>query len=357
MNACTILVGTGSAGQSGRIPPDEFRRFSQTDDRRSPVSDAGTHHDDTADPGSSSHPRVLVIAGPTASGKTGLALDLARHRPIEIVNADSRAFYIGMDAGTAKPSQAERALVRHHLVDIMRPDAPMSVTHFQHLALAAIDDVLGRDALPVVVGGSAQYLNALVEGWRAPAVPPNEPLRQELEREAELVGVEPLLERLREVDPASAERNGPNLRRIIRALEVWEATGTPLSDLQTRQPPPYRFLEVELWWPRDVLHARIDQRVDAMIANGLVDEVRDLLLAGYDPALPAFSSIGYRQLVPAIVDGSSAALAESIERIKIDTHRLVRHQQTWFRKNPRLHRIDMTAGPALPPLLELLAAS
>lgn len=321
MNASTILVGSGDTDHSGHLPC------------------------------------VLVIAGPTASGKSGLALELARHRPIEIVNADSRAFYIGMDTGTAKPSKAERESVRHHLVDILSPDAPMSVTHFQHLALQAIEDILGRGALPVVVGGSAQYLNALVEGWQAPAVPPNDPLRQELEREAELVGVDPLLERLRQVDPVSAERNGPNLRRIIRALEVWEATGKPMSSLQTRKPPPYRFVQVELWWPREVLYDRIDQRVDAMIVNGLVDEVRSLLAAGYDPALPAFSSIGYRQLVPAIVDGSSEALAEAIERIKVDTHRLVRHQQTWFRKNPRLHRIDMTREPALEKVLGLLGTT
>ncbi len=321
MNASTILVGPGDPGQSGP------------------------------------HPVVLVIAGPTASGKTGLALELAAHRAIEIVNADSRAFYLGMDAGTAKPSPAERALVRHHLVDIMTPDEPMSVMHFQQLALAALDDIVNRGALPVVVGGSAQYLNALVEGWRAPTVAPNDRLRQELEREAELVGVEPLLERLRAVDPVTAERNGPNLRRIIRALEVWEATGIPMSEQQSRQPPPFRFIEVELWWPRDVLYARIDERVDQMIVNGLVEEVQGLLAAGYDPALPAFSSIGYRQLVPALADGSPEELAAATERIKVDTHRLVRHQQTWFRRNPRLHRIDMTEGTALAEVMALLGGT
>ena len=162
------------------------------------------------DGGQSTHqPTVLVIAGPTGSGKTGLALALATKIPIEIVNADSRAFYIGMDAGTAKPTPDERSLVRHHLVDILAPDTPMSVTIFQELANEAITGIDARNALPVVVGGSAQYLNALVEGWRAPAVAPDEAFRRQLEAEAAEIGVEPLLDRLRSIDPAAAERNGP----------------------------------------------------------------------------------------------------------------------------------------------------
>jgi tRNA dimethylallyltransferase len=300
-------------------------------------------------------PLVLVIAGPTASGKTALALQLARLRPIEIINGDSRAFYIGMDAGTAKPTAAERVAVRHHLIDILQPDAPMSITEFQTMALAGLDEVLARQALPVIAGGSAQYLNALIEGWQVPPVAPNPELRLELEREAGVHGVESVWNRLFAVDPMAAERTGPNLRRIIRALEVWETTGIPFSAQQTRTPPPYRFLEVELWWPREDLYPRIDHRVDTMIASGLVEEVAGLLAAGYDPALPAFSSIGYRQLVPAIREGAN--LPEAIERIKIDTHRLVRHQQTWFRRNPRLHRIDMTQGSALDALLDLLRAA
>jgi tRNA dimethylallyltransferase len=316
MNTDTILVGSDEPGQLGR------------------------------------RPLALVLAGPTASGKTGLALELARVRSIEIVNGDSRAFYQGLDAGTAKPNPEERAAVRHHLIDILAPDAPMSITEFQALALAAIEDVLARDALPVIVGGSPQYLNALVEGWQVPPVAPNPELRLGLEREASSVGVGPVWHRLREIDPVAAERTGPNLRRIIRALEVWEATGIPFSAQQSRTPPAYRFLEVELWWPREELYSRIDRRVDAMIASGLVEEVAGLLAAGYDPALPAFSSIGYRQLVPAIREG--ADLPAAINRIKIDTHRLVRHQQTWFRRNPRLHRIDMSQDSALDTLLHLL---
>jgi tRNA dimethylallyltransferase len=283
---------------------------------------------------------LIVIAGPTASGKTGLALSLAESLPIEIVNADSRAFYRGMDVGTAKPTEAERTRVPHHLVDILDPPDPMSITHFQQLAEAAIEQIVDRERIPVLVGGTPQYVNALVEGWQVPEVPPNEDRRRELEREAKSIGVEPILDRLRQVDPDAAERTGPNLRRIIRALEVWEATGIPFSEQRTRGPVPFRAIEFELWLPREQLYERIDRRVDTMIENGLVAEVRHLLALGYDPALPAFSSIGYRQLVPAIAEG--ADLATAIERIKLDTHRLVRHQQTWYRRNPRLIRIDMT---------------
>ncbi len=290
-------------------------------------------------------PPLLAIVGPTASGKTGLALGLAGRLPIEVVNADSRAFYRGMDIGTAKPTSAERAIVPHHLVDILDPDEPMSAARFQQLATDAIADIHNRGRIPALVGGTPQYVNAVVEGWSIPQVTPHEERRRELEREAEEVGVAPILARLAEVDPAGAARTGPNLRRIIRALEVYEATGIPSSAMRALGDVPFRALEFELWLPRETLYARIDARVDAMIANGLVDEVRSLLAQGYDPALPAFSSIGYRQLMLAIAAGDD--LANAIERIKLDTHRLVRHQQTWFRRNARLIRIDMTGEDAL----------
>lgn len=295
-------------------------------------------------------PPLLVIVGPTASGKTGLAIDLADHLPIEIVNADSRAFYRGMDVGTAKPGEAERQRVVHHLVDIMEPDEPMSASLFQHLATAAIAAIHERGHIPVLVGGTPQYVNALVEGWRIPRVPPNHDRRRELEREAESDGVAPVLARLAGIDPEGAARTGPNLRRIIRALEVFEATGIPFSQLTARGDVPFRPLEFELWAPREVLYSRIDARVDQMVDDGLVDEVRSLLAHGYDPTLPAFSSIGYRQLMPTIA--ASDDLDRSIERIKLDTHRLVRHQQTWFRKNDRLIRIDMTQADAFDQVVE-----
>lgn len=292
-------------------------------------------------------PPLIAIVGPTASGKTSLALDLGDHLSIEIVNADSRAFYRGLDVGTAKPTAAERQRVHHHLIDILAPDEPMSVSIFQDLALAAIDEVHGQGTVPVLVGGSPQYVNALIEGWRMPPIPPDQERRRELEREAVAIGVGPMLARLAAVDPEAAATTGPNPRRVIRALEIYEATGRPPSQLRGRADVPFRPLEFELWLPREVLYARIDARVDEMIAAGLVEEVRALLAQGYDPSLPAFSSIGYRQLAPVLAAGASPeALAGAIERIKLDTHRLVRHQQTWFRRNERLVRIDMTAPDA-----------
>lgn len=290
-------------------------------------------------------PPLIAIVGPTASGKTGLALELANHLPIDIVNADSRAFYRGMDIGTAKPSVAERQRVAHHLIDIVEPDEPMSASLFQQLARDRIAAIHERGRIPVLVGGTPQYVNAVVEGWRIPQVSPNHERRRQLEREAETLGVAPLLARLAAVDPEGASRTGPNLRRIIRALEVYEATGIPFSQVAGRDDVPFDALELELWVPREILYRRIDARVDAMIAEGLVDEVRSLLARGYDPALPAFSSIGYRQLAPALA--GDLELEPAIERIKLDTHRLVRHQQTWFRKNDRLIRIDMTRADAV----------
>ncbi len=301
-------------------------------------------------PAPSGLPPILVIVGPTASGKTGLAVALADHLPIEIVNADSRAFYLGMDVGTAKPDDAQRSRAPHHLIDIMAPDEPMSASHFQHLARGVIDAIHARRHIPVVVGGTPQYVNSLVEGWRIPQVPPNHERRRQLEREAESVGVVAILDRLATLDPEAAARTGPNLRRIIRALEVLEATGVPSAQRVTRDDVPFLPLEFELWVPRDVLYARIDARVDAMIDDGLVDEVKSLLDQGYDAALPAFSSIGYRQLMPALASGED--LGPAIERIKLDTHRLVRHQQTWFRKSDRLIRIDMTKPDAFDQVLE-----
>ncbi|HWV23494.1 MAG TPA: tRNA dimethylallyltransferase, partial [Thermomicrobiales bacterium] len=187
-------------------------------------------------------------------------------------------------------------------------------------------------------------VNALVEGWRMPRVEPDPDVRSRLQREADEHGFEPLLARLREIDPASAMRTGPNVRRIIRALEVYEKTGQPMSEQQSKGPEPYDALELELWRPREELYRRIDDRVTEQVDAGLMDEIRALLAAGLSPEAGSFSSIGYRQAMPFI--RGEATLDETMERIRFDTHRLVRHQETWWRKNPRLVRVDMTAPDA-----------
>lgn len=284
-------------------------------------------------------PPVIVIVGPTASGKSAAAMDLAQRFPIEIVNADSRAFYRGMDIGTAKPTPEARARVVHHLIDILGPNEPMSLATFQDLTFDAIMAIHGRHHLPVLVGGTPQYVNAVVENWSIPRIPPNHELRMMLERQARENGVAPLLERLHAVDPVAADRIGPNPRRIIRALEVFEATGAPITALQGVRPSSYDVLEIELFLDRDRLYDRIDRRVDAMIAAGLVDELGALLASGVRPDAPALSAIGYRQLLPFL--RGETGWNETVERIKFDTHRLVRSQQTWFRRNSRMIRVDV----------------
>lgn len=283
-------------------------------------------------------PPLLVISGATGTGKSALAVDLALRFGGEVVNADSRAFYRGIDIGVSKPTEPERRGVPHHLIDILDPHDEMTLALFQERAMALVAEITGREGLPIVAGGTPLYLNALVEGWVMPKVEPNWALRADLEAEAAAVGVDVLADRLRAVDPTSAERAGTNLRRVIRALEVWEMTGVPMSAQEGRVPPPYRVLEIGLWRDRETLYPVLDARVDGWIGAGLVAEVRGLLAAGVDPACPAFSAIGYRQLIPYLRGESS--LDDAVAQVKYDTHRYVRHQETWFRRNPRLVRIE-----------------
>lgn len=288
-------------------------------------------------------PRILVLVGPTAVGKTALSIELGQRYDAEIINADSRLFYRGMDIGTAKPSAGQLALVPHHLVDFLEPTDPISLATVQDMAFAAIDDVIHRGKLPILVGGTPQYVNAIVENWQIPRVAPNPELRARMEAE-EQTKPGTLYVRLEQVDP-EAEKHRGNARRIIRALEVYEATGQPISALQGKGAPRYDALELELWRPRAELHKRIDNRAYEQIEQGLITEITTLLDAGVDPASPSFSSIGYRQLVPYI--RGEISLDEAIARIQFDCHRLVRHQETWWRKNPRLIRIDLEQPDAL----------
>jgi tRNA dimethylallyltransferase len=285
-------------------------------------------------------PPLVVVAGPTAVGKTALGIALAHRFDGEVVSADSRYLYRGLDIGVAKPEEEERRGVPHHLIDVVPPDGEMSLATYQDLAYAAIADVLARGRLPLLVGGTPLYVNAVVEGWRIPRVPPNPALRAALEAEAAARGIPALLARLREVDPDAAARTGTNLRRIVRALEVHEATGVPMSRQEGKGPRPFETLEIGLTMPRDALHRAVDRRVDDQIARGLVGEVRSLLDAGLDPDAPAMSSLGYRQLLPHLRGEES--LEAAVARIKTDTHRYVRHQETWLRRNPRLVPIDVT---------------
>ncbi len=275
-------------------------------------------------------PTVLFIVGPTASGKTAASLELAAHASIEIVNADSRLVYRGMSIGTAKPTPAEQAAAPHHLIDIAAPDEPFSLAAFLALARAAIADAAARGATPVVVGGAGQYVWGLAEGWSAPAVPPDHALRQELEAIAKRDGPTALHERLRAVDPDAADAIDPrNVRRIARAIEVWQATGAPFSRQRVKADPGFAPVVFGLQPGREELRRRIDQRVDSMLERGWLDEVRGLLDAGYGPELPSFSSAGYREMAAHIA--GEISLDEAAARTKHATHRLARAQGAWFK--------------------------
>jgi tRNA dimethylallyltransferase len=280
---------------------------------------------------------LCVIVGPTAVGKTALAVRLAEAVGGEIVSADSRQVYRGMDVGTAKATPQERAQVPHHLLDILDPDETLSLAQFQELAYAAIDDILARGRVPFLVGGTGQYVIAVVEGWQVPRVPPDGSLREELYRQAEAEGPEALHTRLRELDPIAAGRIDPrNVRRVIRALEVCLTTGQPISQQQQKSPSRYRLLMIGLTLPRSQLYRRIDERAERMIEAGLEDEVRRLIAAGYGFDLPAMSGVGYGQFAAYLA--GEVALADVIRDIKRASRRFVRHQDNWFRRDdPRIH--------------------
>lgn len=285
-------------------------------------------------------PLLTAIVGPTAVGKTALAIELAQALGGEIVSADSRQIYRLMEIGTAKPTPAERAAAPHHLVDIRDPDEPFSLAAYQDLAYAAINDILARGRAPFLVGGTGQYLAAVLEGWRIPRVPPQGELRAALEAEAAELGAPALHARLAAVDPAAAAQiQSTNVRRVVRALEVYMLTGQPISAQQTREPPPYRLRTIWLTRPRERLYARADARVDAMIAAGLADEVAGLLARGYGWELPSMSSLGYIQLRP-YFEGA-ASLDACVERLKFDTHAFIRRQAAWFRRLPGLEIQDL----------------
>lgn len=280
---------------------------------------------------------LIALVGPTAVGKTALAVALAHRLDGEIISADSRQVYRRMEIGTAKPSAAERAAAPHHLIDLCEPDEAFSLARYQDLALASIAEVIARGRVPLLVGGTGQYLAAVLEGWQIPRVAPQPALRAELQAEAERDGGARLYERLAEVDPMAALQIGPtNVRRIIRALEVYLVTGEPISTQQTRQPPPYQIRTIWLTRPRQELYARADARVDAMLAAGLVEEVEALVATGYGWQLPAMSSLGYIQFKP-YFEGE-AALETCIERLKYDTHSFIRRQGAWFRRLPQLEQ-------------------
>lgn len=282
--------------------------------------------------------RLVAIVGPTASGKTSLSVALAARHNGEIVNADSRQVYRGMEVGTVTPTAAERAGVPHHLFSIIEPDEPFSLSTYLDLARAALSAIWQRGGVPFLVGGTGQYVWALLEGWEPPRVPPQSELRAQLEARARSEGGDVLYRELAERDPEAARRIDPrNVRRVIRALELL-SVGQGAARPQ-RRAPLFKALILGIRWERAELYRRIDQRVYAMLDSGFVEEVRRLLDAGYSPDLPSLSSLGYREIA-AYLRGEMT-LDAAIERLKFSSHRLARMQSTWFRADdPRIHWID-----------------
>ncbi len=289
---------------------------------------------------------LIAVVGPTAGGKSELALRLALAFDGEIVSADSRQVYRFMDVGTAKPTPQERAAVPHWLIDVVDPDAEFSLTHYLDLAQEALADIWRRRRTPFLVGGSGQYVWALLEGWQVPRVAPDAALRRSLEERAEREGPDALYRELLALDAsAAAHVDARNVRRLVRALELQRQSVGAAS--RQKLQPEFQPLILAIDRPRAELYKRIDERVDRMLArgaeSGLVEEVRALLARGYAADLPPMSGIGYRQAVSHLQGEMS--LADVAATMKTETHRVARMQYAWFRRDdPRIRWLDASAS-------------
>lgn len=287
----------------------------------------------SASPASIAHlPPLVVVLGPTASGKSGLGIHLAQRFDGEIVSADSRQVYRCLDIGTAKVTLEEQALVPHHLLDVADPREIYSVSRFQHDAITAIDDILARGKQPYLVGGSPHYIQAVVDHLDIPHIAPQPELRAQLEARS----LDDLLAQLEALDPASAAAIDPhNRRRIIRALEVCLVSGKPFSEQRGVAHPLYRSLLLGIAWPRDALYARIDARVDERMRQGMVQEVRDLLARGISHERLDSLGLEYRY-ISRLLRGEYPDEAEMVQRLKYAIHDFTRRQLTWFRRDTRI---------------------
>ena len=275
---------------------------------------------------------LILIVGPTAVGKTELAIQLAQRLNGEIVSADSRLFYRGMDIGTAKPTREEQSRAPHHLIDIVNPDETLSLAVFQQKAKGVIADIHRRGKLPFLVGGTGQYIRAVTEGWTPPEVLPDSRLRDELENMKEQRGANWLHDKLNRLDPVAALKiDGRNVRRTIRALEVILTSGKKFSEQRGQSESPYHLISIGLTRPRAELYERVDQRIEAMFANGFLDEVKRLLDKGYSPSLPSMSAIGYRECIR-VINGQLMEEQAKVEMRRV-TRIFVRRQANWFKES------------------------
>ena len=277
----------------------------------------------------------MVIVGATATGKSQLAMTLATRYLGQIISADSRQVYRHMDIGTAKPTVTDRQLVSHHLVDIIEPDVAFGLQQFMTLESIAYQNVNNENMLPFLVGGTGQYVWAVLEGWIIPEVPPDEKSRRSLEALAEKSGVDAVFEMLESIDSyAAAKVDRQNARRVIRAIEV--ATYKKQHPGPRKIDPGIDNLVIGLRMDRERLYSRIDRRVDEMVSAGWLNEVRNLLDLGYDDTLPALSGVGYAELSSCL--NGDLSMDEAIAKTKLRTHKYARQQHAWFKANdPRIH--------------------
>jgi tRNA dimethylallyltransferase len=300
------------------------------------------------------NPDLLVIVGPTAVGKTALSLQLAKDFSGEIISGDSMQVYQQMDIGTAKATLDERSEIPHYMIDLIPPDRSFSVQEFQGLVQKTIFDIYSRGHLPILVGGTGLYVEAITHGYEIPRAADNPSFRAELNALAEREGNQVLYQRLKEVDPLTAQRVHPNdRRRMIRALEVFNQTGKRFSELKKRKPSPYRLLWIGLTMPRELLYQRINQRVDQMIEAGLVDEVKRLKAQGFHRGLTSMQAIGYKELMSHLE--GEISLEEAIEKIKQGTRKFAKRQLSWFRRISEIHWFDVTDDQVYTEIQQLVA--
>ncbi len=293
-------------------------------------------------------PHIIVVCGPTASGKTRLGVELARRFHGEVVSADSMQVYRKMDIGTAKPTREERGGVPHHMLDVADPREEYSVARYAREATACVDDILDRGKLPILVGGTGQYIDAVKAGHSFAAFRPDSGVRQALQARAEAEGGQTLWRELEQIDPAAAARIHPNdLKRLIWALEVWRETGKTITqhNLETKTiPPRYLARTIGLKYEnRDDLRRSIDRRVDEMMAGGLFEEVKDLLQAGIPLHCTAMQAIGYKELAAAVL--GRVPMDEAVAEVKLRSRQYAKRQLTWFRRDPQIHWINWERNP------------
>jgi tRNA dimethylallyltransferase len=282
-------------------------------------------------------PKIIVIVGATASGKTALAIKIAQKFNGEIISADSCQIYCGMDIGTAKPIKKDLALISHHLIDIKNPDQNYTVAEYKRDTVKATNKILGKNKLPILIGGTGLYIKAVIDNLEIPEVKPDFKLRRKLEKEIEKYGLKYVFDKLIKFDPEAVYIIDPNNpRRVIRALEIAIKTKKPFSAQHKTGKPLFDFLEIGIETPKSNLNKRISQRTNLMIKDGLVDEVKKLV-EKYGERRQSFDAIGYREIIEYL--NKKISLDEAMDLIKKNTRQYAKRQMTWFKKDKRIHWI------------------